>query len=90
MLQNRHDYSNILKLVFNVDRLPLFKSSAGIQLWSIFGYFDSFGIFIIAICDRESKPISLSEYLENFVNELNHLIQNGFSFYKKHFNVEVK
>ena len=88
LVQNRYEYSNILNLVFNIDGLPLFKS-AGIQLWPILGYFDSFDIFIIAIYGGESKPNSLSEYLD-FVNELNHLIQNGFNFYEKHFNVEVK
>ena len=54
------------------------------------GYFDSFDIFIIAIYGGESKPNSLSEYLADFVNGLNHLIQNGFNFYEKHFNVAVK
>ena len=81
LLQNRYDHSNILKLVFNIDLLPLFKS-AGIQLWAILGYFDSFYIFIIAIYGGESKPNSFSEYLVDFVNELNHLIQNGFNFYQ--------
>ena len=75
-------------MVFNTDGLLLFKSAV-IQLWPILGYFDSFDIFIIAIYGGESKPNSLSEYLD-FVNELNHLIQNGFNFYEKHFNVEVK
>ena len=73
LLQNRYEYSNILKLVFNIDDLPLFKS-AGIQLWPILGYFDSFDIFIIAIYGGESKPNSFSEYLKDFMNELNHLI----------------
>ena len=40
-------------------------------------------IFIIAIYGGESKPNSLSEYLADFVNELNHLIQNGLNFYVK-------
>ena len=79
LLQNRYEYSNTLKLVFNIDGLPLFKS-AGIQLWPILGYFDSFDIFIIAIYSGGPKPNSLSEYLEHFVNELNHLFQNGFNF----------
>ena len=89
LLQNRYEYSNILKLVFNIDDLPLFKS-AGIQLWPILGYFDSFDIFIIAIYGGESKPNSFSEYLKDFMNELNHLIWNGFNFYEKYFNIDVK
>ena len=66
LLQNTYECSNILKLVFNIDGLSLFKS-AGIQLWPSFGYFHSFDIFIIAIYGGESKPNSLSEYLEDFL-----------------------
>ena len=66
LVQNRYEYSNILNLVFNIDGLPLFKS-AGIQLWPSLGYFHSFDIFIIAIYGGESKPNSLSEYLEDFL-----------------------
>ena len=66
------------------------KFKTGLITLYILLLFDSFDIFIIAICGRKSNPNSLPENLEIFLNELNHLLQNGFDFYEKHFNVEVK
>ena len=53
--------NNSANLVFNIDGLPLFKSS-GTQLWPILAYFNTFDIFIIAIYGGGSKPSPLSEF----------------------------
>ena len=76
-------------MVCNIDGLPLFKSS-GTQLWPILAYFNTFDIFIIAIHGGDPKPSPLSEFLEHFVNELSNLIQDGFDWNGKHFEVTKK
>ena len=76
-------------MVFNIDGLPLFKSS-GTQLWPILAYFNTFDKFIIAIHGGDPKPSPLSEFLEHFVNELSNLIQDGFDWNGKHFGVTKK
>ena len=81
--------NNSANLVFNIDGLPLFKSS-GTQLWPILAYFNTFDIFIIAIYGGDSKPSPLSEFLEDFVYELRNLIQDGFDWNGKHFEVAIK
>ena len=81
--------NNSANLVFNIDGLPLFKSS-GTQLWPILAYFNTFDIFIIAIYGGDSKPSPLSEFLEDFVYELRNLIQYGFDWNGKHFEVTIK
>ena len=81
--------NNCASLVFNIEGLPLFKSSVT-QLWPIFTYFNMFDIFIIAIYGGDSKPYPLSEFLQDFINELSNLIQDGFDWNGKHFHVTIK
>jgi hypothetical protein len=73
------DVSHSLSLQFNIDGLPIFKSSS-FQLWPI--------LMIVkeAKCDNpvavgiyggNKKPTSISEYLLQFVLEMKHLLLNG-------------
>ena len=89
ILLNNTLENNCANLVFNIDGLPLFKSS-GTQLWCILAYFNTFGTFIIAIYGGGSKPSPLSEFLEDFVNELSNLIEDVFDWNRKHFEVTIK
>ena len=74
-------------LQVNIDGLPLYKSSSS-QLWPILGlvsnYMDfglSLGIpFVIGTFHGHSKPLSLDEYLREFVDEANKLYREGFIF----------
>lgn len=70
-----------LELQVNIDGLPLFKSSAT-QFWPILGTLQNIRqeepVTIGLFCGT-CKPTSLTEYLEDFIAEVNELA-NGFEF----------
>lgn len=77
--------NNIINISFNIDGLPLFKSS-NIQLWPILGLIKNCPKekpFVIAIYCGTSKPSPLDIFLKDFVNELCQLLQEGFLFEDK-------
>jgi len=83
----------VISLLFNVDGLPLYKSS-GKQFWPILGKVhkpniipDS--IFTVAIFYGSSKPKSVDEYLRDFIQELIHLRQVGITFRSQHVKIEI-
>ena len=87
-----HPENKVLKLQFNVDGLPLFKSG-GIEFWPILGkvHFmsDLYDPFIIAVYKGIGKPSLLNRYFKEFVKELNHLLQNGIVIDKEFFTIEI-
>ena len=60
-----------IKLLFNVDGLPIFKSS-GYQLWPITSQFSVFQPFTVALYGGQKKPNPI-EFLTNFAHELKEL-----------------
>ena len=81
-----HDF---IELSFNIDGLPLFKSSS-VQLWPILADFNGQAIFVVALYCGNSKPTSVSDYLEDFVSELKGLKESGFQYEGKCYGVEAK
>ncbi|XP_029171345.1 uncharacterized protein LOC114940761 [Nylanderia fulva] len=79
-----------LKICFNVDGIPLFKSNK-LQLWPILGLIKNFRSipFSISIFCGTSKPKPLNLFLRNFIDELNNLLENGFDFNGNHFKIEI-
>lgn len=79
-----------LEICFNVDGIPLFRSSRE-QLWPILGQIKNFECrpFVVALFSGKSKPKPINQYLNNFVIELNNLLQNGFCFNGKFFEIKV-
>lgn len=76
---------------FNVDGLPLFKSS-NVQLWPILGLIKNYTNakpFAIAIFCGRSKPSPLNLFLKDFVKELTELLEIGFDFESIHYSVKV-
>ncbi|KAL4713328.1 hypothetical protein ACJJTC_012400 [Scirpophaga incertulas] len=70
---------NNIKLTFNIDGLPLFHSS-NVQFWPILADIANFKdstVFVIGIFCGNSKPDPLDIYLEDFIQELDLLVQNG-------------
>ncbi|XP_041926913.1 uncharacterized protein LOC121690429 isoform X2 [Alosa sapidissima] len=65
-----------LHLCFNIDGVPLFKSS-NLQMWPILCNFDNFVPFIVAIYCGGSKPNSVEDYLSDFLQELQQLQEDG-------------
>ncbi|EFN87600.1 hypothetical protein EAI_11775, partial [Harpegnathos saltator] len=74
-----------------IDGLPLFRSS-NIQFWPILGLIKSFTQnipFTIGIFCGTSKPMSLEKFLDNFINELHNLLEEGIEFNNKTYREEV-
>ena len=82
----------ILKLQFNMDGLPLFKSG-GLEFWPILGKInfqpDIYEPFIIAAYNGKGKPSLLSRYLIKFVNEVNDLLDSGIIIDNVSFTIEI-
>ena len=68
-----------LDLSINIAGIPISKSSS-VSLWPILGSIDDLSkVFVIAIYCGTTKP-NIPEYLEKFVNELDKLINDGFTY----------
>ncbi len=65
-------------LQFNIDGLPLFKSSA-VDFWPILGLIKQAGCkpFLVGLYCGKKKPLDVADYLKDFIPELHHLLQNG-------------
>lgn len=72
--------NNKILLQMNVDGIPLFKSSTK-QFWPILCkvFFDPdiYEPFPVAIYSGDTKPMSVDEYLHDFVEEINELFAEG-------------
>ena len=83
--------ADCLKVQFNTDGLPLFKSSST-SLWTILGMLKNHiikTVFVIGVfCGRE-KPASVIEFLEDFVTETLSLLQNGLIINGKHLTMKI-
>ncbi|KYN29083.1 hypothetical protein ALC57_01489 [Trachymyrmex cornetzi] len=81
-----------IKLIINIDGLPLFKSSRT-DMWPILGRSDDTvdsRPFMIACFCGEGKPINLEKYLELFNEEIISLRKNGFQYNGKIYYVEIE
>lgn len=85
--QQRNAYSLIdtlpdqfcLKIQININGLPLFKSASD-QFWPILGMISNLEIkkpFVIGLYYGLSKPDNVSQYLEDFINEILKISRNG-------------
>lgn len=65
-------------LQFNIDGLPLFKSSA-VDFWPILCLIKQAGCkpFLVGLYCGKKKPADVADYLKDFIPELLHLLQNG-------------
>lgn len=81
---NYHKLPPVLELMVGIDGLPITKNPPS-QLWPILGYFrnlkiNTFSVFIIGCYYGKLKPEDSNEYLQDFVNELCNLINNGVEY----------
>ena len=82
--------SSHLKLLINVDGIPLFNSSS-MALWPILGSLvtvDSCPFPIAVFCSK-NKPESLDDYLADFISEMHCLENVGFDCEGRHFCVSL-
>lgn len=78
-----------LKLQFNIDGLPLFKSSK-VQFWLILALVNcdyNNEAFIVGLFCGISKPKSVFEYLRTFIIDLTQLLANGIICDSRKFEV---
>lgn len=84
--------SNHLKLAFNIDGVQIYKSSS-LQLWPILGMIQIKNIktrpFVVALFCGRSKPLDANNFCEEFINEAQHLINNGIRFGNLHFSISI-
>jgi len=84
---------NTLELFFNVDGVPLFRSSSK-QFWPILCAASIDGVinkpFVIAVFCGNSKPASAEVFLREFVTELCQLQQSGVCFGDTNVGICVK
>ncbi|KAK4881065.1 hypothetical protein RN001_004384 [Aquatica leii] len=90
MYVKQHNPKN-LELSFNIDGLPLFHSNT-VQLWPSLGQVKNVKCppFAIGIFCGRSKPMPLETYLEDFIDELNFLLQNGFVYNKNKYSLTLR
>lgn len=79
---------NVADLNFNIDGVPLFKSSNS-QLWPILCSVKNFEPFIVALYYGNSKPNSVEDYLSEFLTELTGLKETGVTLNDKVVQVSV-
>lgn len=81
-----------IKLLFNIDGLPLYNSSSQ-QFWANLGLILHSNYesqpFIVAVYSGDSKPQNADDFLEDFIKELKTLIENGIIINERVFNVEI-
>lgn len=83
-----------LELLFNVDGIPLFKSSSK-QFWPILGLVYHRKVFykpfpIAIYCGKYAKPSDVNHYFNQFVIEMNKLQSEGVILKQSVYNVSVK
>ncbi|XP_052085169.1 uncharacterized protein LOC127722322 [Mytilus californianus] len=81
LTQNARHFTrnNELLLDFNIDGVPLFKSS-NTQFWPILCSLSKYEPFKVALYCGNSKPNSVQAYLSDFLGELENLKTHGITF----------
>lgn len=85
-----HLTNESIDLMFNIDGLPLSNSSYN-EIWPILGsIFETNYVFVIGIYHSQvKKPVHIDTYLEDFIQEVNILIENGFTYQGKCLKVRI-
>lgn len=92
ILQNWLDVPEIISLNINVDGLPIFKSSSN-EFWPILcNIFENPSIkpLVIGIYFGKGKPKKLNEFLEDFVNDMKKLLEDGLQIQPSNKNIKIK
>lgn len=89
LLEKFHFPQDILELNFNVDGLPVSKSS-GAQVWPILmNISNTDSVLLVFVYEGYSKPKDTSEFLQMFVEELKELQEDGFEYCGRYFLIKI-
>lgn len=91
ILQSNKNLPKEFLLVVGVDGLPLMSNPPS-QMWPILGYFSNINpskksVFIIGAYYGTNKPKDCNEYLQDFVEELKHLYNEGLIYNNEKYTV---
>jgi len=80
MMKLKYKLPCTLELMVGIDGLPISKNPPS-QLWPVLGYFsnltmNNIKVFIIGCYYGKPKPEDSNEFLEDFVNEINNIVNN--------------
>lgn len=90
LLNEKTPEEQVISLDFNIDGLPLAKSS-NLQVWPILcNVVATKYIFFVGLYSGNSKPNSSNSFLRKFVTELNELTEIGFPFRNKMYKIEIR
>lgn len=83
-----------VKISINIDGLPLFKSSST-QFWPILGMIVNKNMlikkpFAIGVYCGKGKPFPLSDYLEDFVDEISRLTKEGIDICGRRYSIQIE
>lgn len=82
-----------INLLFNIDGMQVFQNSRQ-QLWPILGkvYHKDYKCspFLVSIFGGNSKPLSVDDYLKDFVDEINTLLNKGIKISEKFYNIIIR
>lgn len=92
ILENWIDAPDIISLNINVDGLPIFKSSSN-EFWPILcNIFENPKIrpFVVGIYFGKGKPRNVNDFFEDFVHEMNILLEEGLHVQPLEKKVKIK
>lgn len=78
-----------IAVTINVDGVPLFKSSAA-QFWPMLAKVDGFEPFIVCLFSGLTKPGPLEEYVQDLMEEIKRLRENGIQHNGNFIQVNIK
>ncbi|XP_052891199.1 uncharacterized protein LOC128299314 [Anopheles moucheti] len=84
--------SSKLQLNVSIDGLPIFRSS-NLQFWPILINVHNVPdapVMTVSIYSGSTKPGSIEQFLQPFVDEMNFLTKNGIAINSRTFNVELR
>jgi len=80
VLTSIKDYTDCVRIIVNVDGLPISKSSSQ-QFWPILGSVIPYDyVFLIGLYYGNEKPENANDFLKEFVDEMKDLCENGINF----------
>lgn len=83
------DSTDHIAVTINVDGVPLFKSSAA-QCWPMLAKVDGFEPFVVCLFSGLTKPGPLKDYVQDLVEEIKRLRENGIQHNGNIIQVHIK
>ena len=80
--------SEDLTIKINIDGVPLFKST-NVQFWPILCSMNNLEPYIVALFCGKTKPTPLIDFLNDFLQETQQLLDEGVMYNDKHYNISL-